>query len=57
MRVVFSPEARLELDDATAYYETQVQGLGVRFRREVRDTLKRIDAWSNAWPVEQGDIS
>jgi toxin ParE1/3/4 len=56
MRVIFSPEARLELNDATTYYENQSQGLGIRFRREVRDALKRMDAWSNAWSVEQGDI-
>ncbi|HUD25279.1 MAG TPA: hypothetical protein VMQ45_06325, partial [Burkholderiaceae bacterium] len=34
MRVVFSPEARQEFQEAERYYERQVPGLGARFRTE-----------------------
>jgi len=34
MRVVFSPEARQEFEEAERYYERQVPGLGARFARK-----------------------
>jgi len=45
MRVIFSPEARQEFEEAERYYERQVPGLGTRFRVEVRSALPRIQAW------------
>jgi hypothetical protein len=36
MKVLFSKFARQELIDATAYYELEYEGLGRRFKREVR---------------------
>ncbi len=42
MRVVFSPEARQEFEDAERYYNLQVPQLRSQFRREVRDALPRI---------------
>ena len=56
MRVVFSKIARQELDDATCYYEIEFQGLGKRFREEVRMAIKRISEYPEAWSVERGDI-
>lgn len=56
MRILFSPEAKVEFDDAERYYERQIPGLGARFRTEVRDTLTRLQHWPLAAPVEQGDI-
>ena len=42
MRVIFSKLAKQELDDATHYYEVELQGFGKRFREEVRKAAKRI---------------
>ena len=56
MRVIFSKLARQELDDATQYYEIEFQGLGKRFRREVRKASKRISEYPEAWSVERGDV-
>ncbi len=42
MKVFFSKYAKQELDDATQYYEIEYQGLGKRFREEVRKAAKRI---------------
>ena len=36
MRVIFSKLAKQELDDATHYYEIELQGFGKLFRGEVR---------------------
>jgi len=56
MRVIFSPEARQEFEEAERYYERQLLGLGTRFRAEVRSALSRIRAWPLACPCERGDI-
>ena len=56
MLVVFSEIAKQELDDATRYYEMEFQGLGKRFRGEVRMAAKRISEYPEAWSVERGDI-
>ncbi len=41
MRVIFSKLAKQELDDATRYYEVELQGFGKLFREEVRKTAKK----------------
>jgi len=56
MRVVFSPEARQEFEEAEEYYERKVPGLGERFRAEVRAAVPRIRAWPLSCPCERGDI-
>jgi plasmid stabilization system protein ParE len=58
MRVIFSPEAHQEFEEAERYYQRQVPGLGLgaRFRAEVRSALRRIGAWPLAYPSERGDI-
>jgi toxin ParE1/3/4 len=56
MRIEFAPEAKAEFDDAKRYYDQQLQGLGERFRDEVRDALRRMRLWPLATPVERGDI-
>lgn len=56
MRVVFSAFARQELDDAARYYELEYEGLGKRFKREVRTAALRIARYPQAWSVERGEI-
>jgi plasmid stabilization system protein ParE len=56
MRVIFSPEARQEFDEAEQYYDRQVPRLGERFRAEVRSALPRIRAWPLSYPIERGEI-
>lgn len=56
MRVVFSPEARLEFEEAERYYNRQVPGLGGRFRAEIVSALPRVRTWPLSCPVERGDI-
>ena len=56
MKVIFSKYARQELDDATQYYEIEYQGLGKRFRDEVRKAAKRISEYPEAWSVERGEV-
>jgi plasmid stabilization system protein ParE len=56
MRLVFSPEARREFEEAEHYYERQAQGLGSAFRASVKEALPRIRAWPLSCPVERGEI-
>ncbi len=42
MNIEFLPIAKLELDDAIEYYELQLEGLGKRYKEEVRTSLNRI---------------
>lgn len=41
-KVIFDAEARLEFEEAVAWYEEQKPGLGDRFEAEVHATLQRI---------------
>lgn len=56
MRLVFSPEARRELEEAERYHERQTQGLGSAFRASVKEALPRIRTWPLSCPVERGEI-
>lgn len=56
MKVIFAKIARQELDDASTYYEIEYQGLGQRFRDEVRDAAKRIAEYPEAWSIERGEV-
>jgi hypothetical protein len=49
VRVRFLAEAEAELDDAVAYYEVQLAGLGTDFAAEVRAGLARIEEYPEAW--------
>jgi plasmid stabilization system protein ParE len=56
MRVIFSKYAALELRDAASYYEFQVEGLGIRFRGEIKKAVGRILDFPEAWPIERGEV-
>lgn len=56
MRLIFSPEARREFEEAERYHECQAPGLGTAFRAGVKEALPRIRAWPLSCPVERGDI-
>ena len=56
MRVVFSPEARLELVEAQRFYNLKQPKLGDRLYDEIRAALPRVQRWPLSCPVERGDI-
>ena len=53
---LFSKLAKLELEDATAFFELEYSGLGRRFREDVRKAVKRIIEYPEGWSIEKGDI-
>jgi len=56
MNIEFLPIAKLELDDAIGYYELQLEGLGRRYKEEVRTSLQRISIFPNAWAIIRPNI-
>jgi plasmid stabilization system protein ParE len=49
MRIRFLQSARLELDEAIEYYNTESPGVGDAFLQEVLASLKRIGDYPEAW--------
>ena len=56
MKILFSAYARNELDDAVNYLELEFEGLGYKFKSEVKSAAERIARHPMAWSVERGDI-
>ncbi|NUO07716.1 MAG: type II toxin-antitoxin system RelE/ParE family toxin [Candidatus Brocadia sp.] len=56
MKVIFTNLAKLELEDATTFYELEYQGLGKRFKQEVEQSIRRIIEYPKASSIERGDI-
>ena len=42
MNVIFSRYAKSELEDATRFYELEFEGLGRRFKEEVKKAAIRV---------------
>jgi plasmid stabilization system protein ParE len=56
MKFRLLPPAKLELQNAARYYESEVSGLGHDFIREVRATILRIIQWPEAWQPLDSEI-
>ncbi|HXU34907.1 MAG TPA: type II toxin-antitoxin system RelE/ParE family toxin [Blastocatellia bacterium] len=56
MRVIFSTLAKHELEDSARYYELEHEGLGKRFKAEVKRAARRIARYPLAWSIERGEI-
>ena len=56
MKVIFTRYARLELQDAIAFYGLELPGLGRQFKEEVRKAISRVIAYPHAWSIERGEV-
>ncbi|HED00598.1 MAG TPA: type II toxin-antitoxin system RelE/ParE family toxin [Proteobacteria bacterium] len=56
MKVVFTRYAKLELQNAIAFYELELPGLGRQFKEEVKKAISRIIAYPQAWSIERGEV-
>ncbi|CAN5619484.1 hypothetical protein BH10ACI3_BH10ACI3_08100 [soil metagenome] len=56
MKILFSAYARNELQDAINYLELEFEGLGDKFKSEVKSAAERIARHPLAWSVERGDV-
>lgn len=56
MRIRFAEAANSELKDACDWFERQQTGLGLRFKRDVREATLRIAGSTLLFPVELEDV-
>lgn len=56
MKIRIAKIAQQEFNEAKQFYEIEQAGLGIRFEREIKNSLLRIKEYPSAWPVERGEI-
>jgi len=56
MQIRFSAAARNELNEACDWYELQQQGLGLRFRNDVRKATLQIARTPLLFPIELNEV-
>ena len=56
MKVVFDELASKEFNDAIEYYEFEFEGLGQKFRGEIKRAIKTLKRFPKIGVVEEGDI-
>ena len=56
MKVVFTKFPKQELEDDVTFYGLEFQGLGKRFKKEVKRSIERIIEYPSALAVERGDV-
>lgn len=56
MRVEFLALAKLEFDETIAYYENESEGLGLRFKNEIRSSVDLIVQFPKLYPIFIDDI-
>jgi len=56
MEVIFSTFAKQELEDAADFYENEFAGLGLKFKRQVKEATLLIVRHPQAWSIERGEI-
>ncbi len=56
MRILFDDLARNEYQDAIEFYELEIQGLGLRFKDEVRRALRNLQKFPTMGSIEKADI-
>lgn len=56
MKILFDELASLEYQDAIEFYELEVQGLGLRFKEEIKRALRNLIKFPDMGSIEKGDI-
>lgn len=56
MTYSFHPEAEIEFNTSTDYYEECKENLGLEFAQEVFQTIQRIQEYPDAWQTLHQDI-
>ena len=56
MKIIIAKIAQQEFNEAKEFYEIEQAGLGVRFAKEIKNSILRIKQYPSAWPIEQGEV-
>jgi hypothetical protein len=56
MKIRILNVAQVEFNEAKEYYEIEQTGLGKKFEADIKEGIKRISQFPNAWPLERSEI-
>jgi 1,2-phenylacetyl-CoA epoxidase catalytic subunit len=56
VKVIIAKIAKNEFKEAKQYYEIQQEGLGKRFDENIKEAIKRIKKYPEAWQIEVGNV-
>lgn len=56
MKIIFDDLATEEFNDAIEYYEFEVEGLGKRYKAEIKRALRTIRRFPRIGVIEEGDV-
>jgi len=56
VKIEFLELAKQEFDDAIAYYENESEGLGLRFKKEIRSSIENILNFPTLYPIFMNNI-
>ena len=56
MKIKFLTLAKVELNDAAFYYNLELDGLGDKYKEEIKKSVLRIIKFPESWPLEKGNI-
>ncbi len=56
MQIIYHPEAEEEMISASKYYESQVEGLGIKFLDDLDQTVDEISNSPGMWITISEDI-
>jgi len=56
MKIIIAKIAQQEFNEAKEFYEIGQAGIGVRFAKEIKNSILRIKQYPSAWPIERGEV-
>lgn len=56
MKIEFLKLAKLEFDEAVAYYENESEDLGLRFKKEIHSSIDMLMKFPKLYPIVTDDI-
>ncbi len=56
MKIIIAKIAQQEFNEAKEFYEIEQAGLGIRFAKEIKNSILRIKQYPSAWPIERGEV-
>ncbi|MCF6245655.1 MAG: type II toxin-antitoxin system RelE/ParE family toxin [Sulfurovum sp.] len=56
MKIEFLKLAKLEFDEAIIYYEKESEGLGIRFKKEIRSCIDMIIQFPTLYPITENHV-
>jgi len=56
MKIIIAKIVQQEFNEAKEFYEIEQAGIGVRFAKEIKNSILRIKQYPSEWPIERGEV-